>query len=70
MKKHTKIYMESRGFSKEDFIPCELCGATAVDIDHIEPKGMGGSKLMDMPDNLQALCRPCHSLKHGLKIIK
>lgn len=24
MKKHTKIYMDSLGYSKEDFIPCEL----------------------------------------------
>ena len=63
MKKHTKIYLESRGFNKEDFIPCEICGGKAVDIDHIKNRGMGGSKLLDTPDNLQALCRKCHLKK-------
>ena len=32
----------------------------AVDIHHIIPRGMGGSKLRDYPENLIALCRECH----------
>jgi len=32
----------------------------AVDIHHISPRGMGGSKLKDYPENLIALCREHH----------
>lgn len=60
MKKHTKVYFESFGYDVSDFIPCEVCQAKAVDIHHIERRGMGGSKTKDTPDNLQALCRTCH----------
>ena len=60
MKKHTKIYMDFFGYSIADFIPCEVCGAKAVDINHIECRGMGGSKMKDHIDNLMAMCRPCH----------
>lgn len=44
-----------------DWIGCEVCNNTAVDIHHIEPRGMGGSNEKDTPENLQALCRECHS---------
>jgi len=60
MKQHTKIYLEYFGYSIADFIPCEVCQSKAVDIHHIERRGMGGSKKKDTPDNLQALCRTCH----------
>jgi 5-methylcytosine-specific restriction endonuclease McrA len=43
-----------------DWIGCEVCDRTAVDIHHIEPRGMGGSKEKDDPANLMALCRECH----------
>jgi 5-methylcytosine-specific restriction endonuclease McrA len=55
------VYLESRGLTKTDFIGCEVCGRPASDIHHIQPRGMGGSKLRDTPDNLIALCRPCHT---------
>lgn len=42
------------------FIPCEVCEAQAVDIHHIESRGMGGTKKPDQIDNLMALCRVCH----------
>lgn len=61
MKKHTKIYMEVMGYDTSDFVPCEICGAEAVDIHHIEPRGMGGSRDADRIDNLMALCRECHN---------
>jgi len=48
------------GFGTTDWIPCEVCRATAVDIHHIESRGMGGSKTADTIDNLMALCRECH----------
>ena len=62
MQRHTKTYMEYFGYTTADFIPCELCGATANDIHHIEARGMGGNPTgsKDVIENLQALCRQCH----------
>ena len=67
MKKHTKIYLDYFGYDTSDFIPCEICGAKAVDIHHIEPRSMGGSKTKDVIENLQALCRSCHMKYEGNK---
>ena len=37
---------------------CKNCGSTKnLEIDHIQPKALGGSH---HPDNLQTLCRPCN----------
>lgn len=66
MQKHTKIYMSYFGYDVGDFIPCEVCGSTAVDIHHINCRGMGGSKVKDDITNLMALCRKCH-LEYGDK---
>jgi len=65
MKKHTKLYLEWNGYDTTDFIPCEICEKQAVDIHHIDSRGMGGSS-KDTPDNLMALCRNCH-IKFGDK---
>lgn len=54
------------GYNESDFIPCEVCGAKAVDIHHIHARGMGGSKEKDSIENLMALCRKCHN-KYGDK---
>lgn len=70
MKKHTKIYMDYFGYTIADFIPCEKCHKKAVDIHHIEPRGMGGSKSKDYIENLIALCRECHTDAHAEKISK
>lgn len=61
MRNHTKVYLRAFGFTTADFIPCEVCGLKAVDIHHIHPRGMGGSKSKDVPENLMALCRHCHN---------
>jgi hypothetical protein len=61
MKKHTKIYLDEFDFVIDDFIPCEICAKRAVDIHHIEARGMGGSKSADEIENLMALCRTCHT---------
>ena len=36
---------------------CQVCGATATQVDHIWPKVAGGT---DDSWNLRALCGPCH----------
>jgi hypothetical protein len=61
MKKHTQIYLKAMGYDTTDFVPCEVCQAQAVDIHHIESRGMGGSKEADTIENLMALCRQCHT---------
>lgn len=66
MRKHTKIYFDHFGYDESDFISCEVCGAKAVDLHHINCRGMGGSKKKDFIENIQALCRSCH-LKFGDK---
>ena len=60
MKNHTKVYCSHFGYILDEFIPCEVCGARAVDIHHIEARGMGGTKKVDTIENLMALCRHCH----------
>ena len=66
MKKHTMTYLNHFGYDISDFIPCEVCGKTAIDIHHIEARGLGGSKEADNIENLMALCREDH-LKFGDK---
>ncbi len=64
--KYKENYCKHHGYQRCDFIPCELCGLEAVDIHHIELKGMGGSKLKDGHENLIALCMDCHNRAHGI----
>jgi hypothetical protein len=62
MKAHTKKYMDYFGFTIADFVACEVCGNKAVDIHHIEARGMGGDPQgkKDVIENLMAVCRKCH----------
>ena len=39
---------------------CASCGRPANEVDHITPKRAGGE---DDDENLQALCKSCHSVK-------
>ena len=66
MRKHTRIYLEYFNFDELDYIPCEVCHSPAQDIHHIDARGMGGSKLKDNIENLQAVCRACH-IRYGDK---
>ena len=66
MKKHVKVYMSYFGYGVDDFIPCEVCGGRAVDIHHIDCRGMGGSKNKDNIENIMSLCRDCH-MEYGDK---
>ena len=67
MKKHTKIYFDYFDLTIADTVLCENCGAVAVDIHHVDFKGMGGSKNKDYIENLIALCRNCHNKAHNSK---
>ncbi len=61
MIRHKKIYKEFFKYAEQDFVPCEICGNQAVDVHHIEARGMGGSKTKDHIVNLMGVCRPCHN---------
>lgn len=68
MKNHTKVYFDFFGFDESDWIPCEIpgCGRVAVDINHINARGMGGnpSGSKDRIENLMGMCRE-HHLEFG-----
>lgn len=59
--------MEYFGYTTSCFIPCEVCGAAAKDIHHIDARGMGGSKEKDVIGNLMAVCRTCHVVYGDIK---
>lgn len=78
MTKWAKAYLEYFDYDTSDFIPCEICKSKAVDIHHIEARGMGGTRdpKANQIGNLMALCRSCHDwygdkkqYKHFLKNI-
>ena len=68
MKKHTSIYLKHFGIGEQDLVYDEyewiIYGnkVRAVDINHIIPRGMGGSKTKDYIENLMALSRKNHLL--------
>lgn len=47
MKPHTKIYFKHFGLTVADNPLCEVCGAIAVDIHHIDARGIGGNPKKD-----------------------
>ena len=59
--------MDGLGYDISDFMPCEVCNQPAVDIHHIDARGMGGSMLKDILENLMALCRACHDAYGDIK---
>lgn len=61
MKPHVRIFLEHFGFIGYEYIPCECgCGGRVVDVHHLSPRGMGGSKKKDTIENLVGLTRECH----------
>jgi hypothetical protein len=60
MKKHTLKYLSHFNYSLEDYMPCEVCGNRAIDVHHIEARGMGGTSQKDEIEGLMGLCRECH----------
>lgn len=67
MQKHTKIYYKHFDYFGDEFIACEICNSKAIDVHHLESKGMGGSKTKDYIENLIAVCRTCHVKCHSNK---
>jgi hypothetical protein len=67
LKKYKKVYIDYFGYDVTDYIGCEICTAPSVDIHHLIPKGMGGSKTKDYIGNLIAVCRECHNKCHNSK---
>tara|TARA_R100000030_G_scaffold100860_1_gene94997 strand:- start:308 stop:568 length:261 start_codon:yes stop_codon:yes gene_type:complete len=59
MVNHKKLYCTFFNLDVSDLILCTSCGKVAVDIHHIDARGMGGSH-KDYIENLVALCRKCH----------
>ncbi len=57
---HTRIYYQFFDLDDMDDVYCELCQRPAVDIHHIDARGMGGSRKADEIKNLMAVCRRCH----------
>ncbi len=52
---------------KRDHCRCQECGVyTNLEIHHIKFRSQGGN---DCKSNLITLCRMCHSLRHGIKIV-
>jgi DNA-directed RNA polymerase subunit RPC12/RpoP len=65
MVKNKKVYKEFFDIPEDLQIVCEYCGRrTVVDIHHVRSKGMGGSKKLDVIENLIGLCRECHGKAH------
>ena len=65
MKPHIRIYRDHFDLAEDDRIVCEwCCQREAVDVHHIDPRGMGGSKKKDYIENLMGLCRVCHTKAH------
>jgi len=61
LKPYTKIYFSYFGYDISSYIACEVCEVKrAVDIHHIESRGMGGTTKKDTIENIMALCRECH----------
>jgi hypothetical protein len=70
MMPYKRIYLHYFGYGQDDFISCEVCGERAVDVHHIDNKGMGGSKTKDYIENLIGVCRLCHNKAHDNKLTK
>lgn len=65
MKKHTAVYLDYFYDGDTTFVLCENCFVNgkevqANDVHHVGGRRSGGSKLLDIPEKLMAVCRACH----------
>ena len=58
---YKQVYCEYFGYHRYDFVVCELSGAPAVDIHHIDSRGAGSSRFKDNIENLMAITRELHT---------
>ena len=58
---YKQVYCEYFGYHRYDFVVCELSGAPAVDIHHIDSRGSGSSRFKDNIENLMAITRELHT---------
>lgn len=73
MQPHVKNYLEHYGYDVGDWIKCQNCPKTSVDIHHIHYRSHFGKKKKNEQDhwtNLIALCRKCHDMAHNEEISK
>jgi 5-methylcytosine-specific restriction endonuclease McrA len=70
MKSYVKLYLDLMGYDISDWIPCEVCEAQAVDINHIDSRKIGGTKKPERIENLMAMCRKCHTELADIKELK
>jgi thymidine kinase len=63
MQKYVKVYLDYFDIKTENELICEACTRPAVDIHHVNGRGVS----MDVIKNLMALCRKCHERAHGSK---
>lgn len=71
MRKHVRVWFASRKKKPGELCLCEFhCCNYVVDVHHIKARGMGGSKLLDTPDNLIGLCRLHHDEAEAGRITK
>ena len=72
LKNYKKLFSDFWGYCESDIPICWGCFmAQAVDIHHLENKGLGGVKnnRLNRIDNLFPVCRKCHDLAHADKSI-
>jgi hypothetical protein len=62
MPNHTAVYMAALGYDVGDCIVSEISGRPVADINHLDPRGMGGSEEKDFIENLMGLTRDEHNL--------
>ena len=66
MKPHVRIYLKFWGYSvssiSQENIPCDYCQKLNTEVHHIQKRQAGGSRTRDIPSNLVALCRGCHTM--------
>ena len=71
-KNYKKLFSSYWGYYADDIPMCWNCyKRVAVDIHHIEQKGMGGvsNNRLNRIDNLFPLCRECHTKAHSNKYL-
>ena len=67
---HTKIYYKAFGYTDPSECLSEISDSIAVDIHHIDARGIGGSSDADCIENLMALTRDEHNEYGDIRELK